>query len=89
LKFHPGEIVRANSGREKGKYFVVLSCDDRFLYLCDGKSRKFDSPKKKNMHHVSPAGADGETVMTSITSGSSDKAIRRCISDFKLESGIR
>lgn len=45
-------IVRAKAGREEGRFMVVVSEKDGFVYLADGKERKLAAPKKKNIKHV-------------------------------------
>ncbi|MFD2761925.1 KOW motif-containing protein [Lentibacillus juripiscarius] len=48
-----GEVVRIVQGREAGQYAVVMNLiDDRFVLLADGEKRKYDRPKKKNLHHI-------------------------------------
>ena len=47
-----GQVVRITQGRETGQYAVVIKVlDDRFVMLADGDKRKYDRPKKKNLHH--------------------------------------
>ncbi len=47
-----GSVVISKAGRDKGRFFVVVSADDEFAYLCDGDLRKCDSPKKKKRKHL-------------------------------------
>lgn len=47
-----GLVVRARSGRDKNKFFVVIDCDKEYAYIVDGKSRRLDKPKKKNIKHI-------------------------------------
>ena len=48
-----GSVVLANAGRDKGRYFVA--------YIADGKERKLEKPKRKNIKHISPAGVNIST----------------------------
>lgn len=74
----------ANAGRDLGKCFVVLSVENQFLYLCDGKNRKVSIPKKKKLKHVSFAGNGYDTVCKCLQDGGiTDRKIRKAISDFK------
>ena len=53
MDIYPGLIVKAIAGRDKDKYFVVLSVkDDSFCYIADGKRRKVDMPKLKKIKHL-------------------------------------
>jgi len=48
-----GQIVRILQGREAGQYAIVIRViDDKHVMLADGDKRKFDRPKKKNLHHI-------------------------------------
>jgi len=56
MKFSPGNIVYSLAGRDSGKYFVVVSVIDNFAFICDGRSRKTDKPKKKKVKHLKECG---------------------------------
>jgi len=63
---HPGEFVYASAGRDEGKCFIVLSCEDNYLYLCDGKSRKVSNPKKKKIKHVRLTGDKDDFIVNKL-----------------------
>ena len=48
----PGDIVYSIAGRDKDTYFVVVRTADVYAYLCDGRKRKSDNPKKKKVKHL-------------------------------------
>ena len=53
MDIYPGMVVESTAGRDKDRYFVVLSCvPEGYCYLADGKVRKVDMPKKKKMKHL-------------------------------------
>ncbi|PAV27880.1 RNA-binding protein [Virgibacillus profundi] len=48
-----GQVVRIMQGREAGQYAIVIKLvDNRYVLLADGEKRKYDRPKKKNLHHI-------------------------------------
>ena len=48
-----GDIVQSKSGHDAKKYFVVIATlNENYILIADGKSRKLDSPKQKNVKHV-------------------------------------
>ena len=47
-----GNLVISIAGRDKGRYFLVMKIDEKYVYLCDGKKRKIDKIKKKKIKHV-------------------------------------
>lgn len=40
------------AGRDNGCYFIVMTVDKSYAYICDGKKRKTDRPKKKKVKHL-------------------------------------
>ena len=46
------DVVIATAGRDKGKLFYVLSAQDEFLQLVNGKDRTLERPKRKKCKHV-------------------------------------
>ncbi|MBE6857882.1 MAG: hypothetical protein E7498_00400 [Ruminococcus sp.] len=48
-----GSVVRANAGRDKDSFFVVTAAEKNCCFIADGKSRKLDSAKRKNIKHLS------------------------------------
>ena len=63
MDIHHGEFVNASKGRALGKCFIVISKEDNYLYLCDGKSRKVSNPKKKKIKHVEFTGVSDEFIV--------------------------
>ncbi len=48
-----GQVVRITQGRETGQHAVIIKVvDSRYVLLADGDKRKYDRPKKKNIHHI-------------------------------------
>lgn len=52
FKLH--QTVISNSGRDSGSFLAVVATDERYVYVCDGKSRPLDNPKRKNPVHLTP-----------------------------------
>jgi len=50
-----GSLVIATKGKEKNQYFVILSMENKFAYIVDGKRLKTCNPKKKNVKHIQKA----------------------------------
>lgn len=47
-----GTVVLSLAGHDKGGYMVVLEASKKQASVCDGKNRKLEKPKMKNMIHV-------------------------------------
>lgn len=52
MTISPGDIVYSIAGRDSGCYFAVMAVEDNFAFICDGRSRKTDKPKKKKVKHL-------------------------------------
>ena len=52
MSFQQAQIVRSLSGHDKDQLFCVLALDGSFVLLADGKRRRVENPKRKNVKHV-------------------------------------
>ena len=46
------DVVVSTAGHDQGELFYVISTDEKFLYLANGKDRTLDKPKRKKRKHV-------------------------------------
>ena len=51
-RYSAGDLVRSLCGHDKDGIFIVLSAEDGYVTLCDGKRRKAAKKKKKKYRHV-------------------------------------
>lgn len=75
-----GKVVHSKSGRDKGKYFIIIGIiDDEYVYISDGDLRKIDRPKKKKIKHLSFTNVLAEDIRNAILSESkiSNSKIRK------------
>ncbi len=47
-----GDIVLSLTGRDQGNLFYVLEVNNNYAFIIDGKIRKTEKPKKKNIKHL-------------------------------------
>ena len=52
MDFKKGMVVISRAGRDNGKPMAVTDIKDGFVYVCDGKERPLENPKKKNPKHL-------------------------------------
>ena len=71
-----GTVVLCKAGREKGRFLVVVSREDGFVYLADGDERRIASPKRKNVKHIQLTNT--KLDMEKMT----DKSLKRSLADF-------
>lgn len=48
-----GQIVCSKSGRDKGYFMVIVEQEEGIAFVCDGKERPLERPKRKNIKHLS------------------------------------
>lgn len=80
MEFQKGLVVRSLSGHDKGGFFVVLELDSRFAVICDGKRRKLEKPKKKNLIHLAAT-----STVAPEASMQTNRGIRKLLSSFSGE----
>lgn len=57
-----GDVVISKKGHDKKKAFIVVaSLNENYVLIADGKSRKLDSPKQKNVKHLQTVAQAGFT----------------------------
>lgn len=66
MDFKAGQVVRSLKGHDKGELLVIADIANKKVFLCDGKSRKLEKPKAKNVKHVALTGVtlDRDSVAT-------------------------
>lgn len=52
MDIQKGMIVKAVAGRDKGGYFAVYGTENGMVLIADGKARKLETPKRKNIRHL-------------------------------------
>lgn len=89
MSFSVGDIVLSLAGHDKGDYGVVVALDKGFAWVADGKTKKIDDPKKKNLRHLAyVCSSDGITVeQLTARCGAFDRASRT--GDAKLRAIVK
>lgn len=47
-----GLIVRSIAGHDKGEFQVIIEYNEKYVFICDGKKRPLEKPKRKNLKHL-------------------------------------
>ena len=48
------QFAVSRAGHDKGVVYVIAAQEDGYVFLCDGKSKNPDRPKKKKLKHIQP-----------------------------------
>lgn len=80
-----GDLVLSVAGHDRNRYYIVMSVDGDYCYICDGKKHKCDKPKKKKIKHVISTGEKSKLVKEKLSENAwvTNVQLRREISSCK------
>ena len=76
LSLQIGNVAISKAGHDKGSRYLIVKIEKDFAYLVDGKLRKLDKPKKKNIKHIQNLYIDDNSIKDKIVNGISDEEIK-------------
>lgn len=47
-----GMMAWSLAGHDRGKLYVIVRADEEYAWLCDGRLRPLENPKKKKWKHI-------------------------------------
>ena len=77
MLLEPGMLVISKAGRDKDCIYVIVSVNDEYVYLADGKHRPVCCTKKKNRKHVQVI-YKVQAVSTAV-----DESVRNAIKEYR------
>lgn len=77
----PGSIIKSKSGHDSGSFYVVLQVIGNTVMIADGRRRKCEKPKRKNIKHIAPT-----TIRVSQQELATNKKIRRILWELNFNS---
>lgn len=69
MSFQQAQIVRSRSGHDQGQLFCVMAVEGSFVLLSDGKHRRVEKPKRKNVKHVESVGEFSHPTIEKVRAG--------------------
>jgi len=45
-------LCKSSAGHDKNSWYIIVKKDTDYVYIADGRRRKLENPKKKNIKHV-------------------------------------
>lgn len=81
MECRAGMFARTLAGHDQNGLYVIISVEDEYVYLVDGKIRTIDRPKKKKKKHIQIDYQITEFIQEKIDSGKRllDEDIKRAI----------
>ena len=83
-----GMLAFSKAGHDKQQIYVVVAEDAEYVYLCDGRLRTIEHPKKKSKKHIQPVKkAVNHEIREKLLQGASvrNEEIKRAIKVFKKD----
>jgi ribosomal protein L14E/L6E/L27E len=80
-----GQIVISKDGRDKNYLFIIVSLEDQYVFLVDGKLRKLANPKKKKIKHIQIIKYVDEIIKSKLENNEYilDSDIRKALLNYK------
>jgi len=69
MSFRKAQIVYARRGHDSGRLFCVMDAEEGWVLLADGKERRVERPKRKNVKHVRSAGTFVHPTIEKVKTG--------------------
>ena len=69
IEYVVSDVVQATAGREAGKLFYVVSTEEGYVLLANGKDRPLEKPKRKKCKHVRKVLRSDTRVAAKLISG--------------------
>lgn len=73
------------AGRDLGKHYLVIGTDgDRYVWVADGKYRRVEKPKRKNVKHLVGQDQVAKEVVNRLRKGEkiTNSLVRKALSDL-------
>lgn len=75
-----GQIVKSMSGHDSGKFYVVMSVEKEFCFIANGKERKLEAVKKKNLKHLAPT-----SKIVDVDELTTNNKLKKLLADYNRE----
>ena len=96
MEISNGCIVAATAGRDSGQLFLAVSVEKGYAAIIDGKGRRVEKPKRKNIKHMRLVCTFDEVLLKNSRFGERFKTlqvtnsdVRRLISEIKSNESER
>lgn len=80
MDFETSCVVKSTAGRDKGKLLAVVAIESGSVFVCDGKERPLQRPKKKNPCHLELSG-----LRLTLEQAATNRALKKALSTLVFE----
>mgnify|MGYP004443804505 FL=1 len=82
VRYETGMLAWSLAGHDKHRLYVVTGVEEEYVYLCDGRLKPLERPKKKNIRHIQIRHEIPEELQGKTTETMKNEEIRRVIRRF-------
>ena len=82
-----GMFAKSKAGHDKNQVYVIINCDDEYVYLSDGRLKTIDHPKKKKIKHIQLIGYSNPEIGKKLLDNNllRNEDIKKAIKDYLAE----
>ena len=84
-----GELATSNAGHDKDRLYMIVGEEGECVYLCDGRLRGVEHPKKKKKKHIQIIHSSAQDTLIQIIKQNLpgerdeiDRQIRKTLEDY-------
>lgn len=80
-----GCFAKSLAGHDKGSWYVITKIYNEYVFLCDGKLKTVDKPKRKKIKHIQVINCKDTNIQLKLTNGEAiiNEDIRKAIKNIK------
>lgn len=80
-----GTFAKSKAGHDANQIYVIINCDDEYVYLADGRLKPVDKPKKKKRKHIQIIGYVDPVIGEKLKNNNLliNEDIKRAIKNYK------
>jgi ribosomal protein L14E/L6E/L27E len=84
-----GELATSKAGHDKDRLYMIVGEEEEWVYLCDGRLRGVEHPKKKKKKHIQIIHSSAQDTLIQIIKHNLpgerdeiDRQIRKTLEDY-------
>ena len=84
-----GELATSKAGHDKDRLYMIVGEEEECVYLCDGRLRSVEHPKKKKKKHIQIIHSSAQDTLIQIIKQNLpgerdeiDRQIRKTLEDY-------
>lgn len=83
----PGQLAQSRAGRDRGRYFFVLSVDEKgYALVADGGMRRAENAKRKNLKHLMLLEHEDKVLVRKLSEGAkvSNRDLQKALTEARV-----